>query len=130
MAEVHITGQLLGASGFPLPSIFCKWSFESGSNFRVLQGQVSGQTQCDTPCEGEPAVLTHPLDARLDVLRREVDRLGRRRAAQREELGPPERVERVAQARDRAQADHELGAHGALEDAPVTRGGGASWWSL
>ena len=48
-AELHLLGQLTGASGFPLSSLFCKFSIESGSNFRVLQGVVEGQTQCDQP---------------------------------------------------------------------------------
>jgi hypothetical protein len=49
MAELHIVGQLVGAADFPLPSAFCKFSFEAGSNFRLLQGQTAGQTQCDMP---------------------------------------------------------------------------------
>jgi len=51
-AELHLLGQLSGASGFPLSSLFCKFSIESGSNFRVLQGAVEGQTQCDQPNVG------------------------------------------------------------------------------
>ena len=62
MAELHVMGQLVGASGFPLPSLFCKWSLLAGSNFRVLQGLSSGQTQCDTPGEDEMAVWAQPLD--------------------------------------------------------------------
>lgn len=49
MAELFVTGQIVSASGFGLPSIFCKYSFETGSNFRLLQGLASGQTQCDMP---------------------------------------------------------------------------------
>ncbi len=62
MAELHIVGQILGAANFSLPSIFCKFSVEAGANFRLLQGSVSGQTQCDMPPEGEMALLAHPLD--------------------------------------------------------------------
>uniref|UniRef100_A0A7S0F771 B9 domain-containing protein 2 n=1 Tax=Phaeocystis antarctica TaxID=33657 RepID=A0A7S0F771_9EUKA len=61
-AELHLLGQLTGASGFPLSSLFCKFSIESGSNFRVLQGVVEGQTQCDQPNEEEMAVWSHPID--------------------------------------------------------------------
>ena len=83
-AELHLLGQLTGGSGFPLSSLFCKFSIESGSNFRVLQGVVEGQTQCDQPnvgslarppstCvrahrptaarqEDEMAVWSHPID--------------------------------------------------------------------
>ena len=67
MAELHLTGQLVGASDFPLPSIFCKYSFEAGSNWRVLQGVTSGQTHCDSPTEGETAVLAHPLELHYAV---------------------------------------------------------------
>ena len=52
MAELHIVGQLVGASDFTLPSLFCKFSFEAGANFRLLQGQTAGQTQCDMPPVG------------------------------------------------------------------------------
>ena len=31
MAELFVTGQIVSASGFGLPSIFCKYSFETGS---------------------------------------------------------------------------------------------------
>ena len=42
-------GQLVGASDFPLPNVFVKYSFEAGSNFRLLQGHTAGQTHCDMP---------------------------------------------------------------------------------
>jgi len=48
-AELHLLGQIAGASGFPLTTLFCKYTIETGSNFRVLQGTVQGQTQCDKP---------------------------------------------------------------------------------
>ena len=67
MAELHIMGQLLGVNDVPLPHVFCKYSFEVGSNFRLLQGQTSGQTQCDMPPEGETALLSHPLDVHYAV---------------------------------------------------------------
>lgn len=49
MAELHIIGQITGAADFPFPNIFCKYALETGTNFRVLQGQTAGQTQCDMP---------------------------------------------------------------------------------
>ena len=30
MAEVHLIGQLVGASGFPSQSLFCKWGVHIG----------------------------------------------------------------------------------------------------
>lgn len=62
MAELHVTGQLLGGDGFPIESTFCKWKMEVGPNFRVVQGVSAGQTQCDVPCEGEASVWAHPID--------------------------------------------------------------------
>ena len=49
MAELHVMGQIVSASGFGMPSLFCKFAIETGSNFRLLQGTSSGQTQCDMP---------------------------------------------------------------------------------
>ena len=49
MAELHVVGQVVGASDFPLPSVFVKYSIETGANFRLLQGHTAGQTQCDMP---------------------------------------------------------------------------------
>lgn len=48
-AELHLLGQLTGASDFPLSTLFCKFAIEAGSNFRLLQGVIQGQTQCDQP---------------------------------------------------------------------------------
>lgn len=67
MAEVHIVGEIIGASGYEFTSLFCKYSFEVGSNFRLIEGQISGQTHCDMPMEDEMAVLTHPLDVHYAV---------------------------------------------------------------
>ena len=30
MAEVHVIGQLVGGSGFPENSLFCKWGIHTG----------------------------------------------------------------------------------------------------
>lgn len=67
MAELHLVGQVLGGSGFPLQSLYCKWSLEAGSNFRVLQGVSHGQTQCDYPNAEEMAVWAHPLDVHYSL---------------------------------------------------------------
>ncbi|EDQ92386.1 uncharacterized protein MONBRDRAFT_17074 [Monosiga brevicollis MX1] len=62
MAELHVIGQIRGASGFPDPSLFCKWQFVHGGGWRVLEGQVQGQTQVDTPAGSDATVFGHPLD--------------------------------------------------------------------
>ncbi|CAF3883454.1 unnamed protein product [Rotaria sp. Silwood2] len=62
MAEVHIIGQILGASGFPESSLFCKWKVQMGSAWRVLQGDHEGQTQVDDPSDEPMANWCHPID--------------------------------------------------------------------
>ena len=49
MAEVHLIGDLVGGSGFPSGSLFCKWSLVVGGAWRVLEGAKEGQTQVDHP---------------------------------------------------------------------------------
>lgn len=44
MAEVHILGELSGATGFEDASLFAKWRFSSGPNWRLLEGFSDGQT--------------------------------------------------------------------------------------
>ena len=77
-------GELVGAHDFPLPSLFCKYFFETGGNFRLMQGHSSGQTHCDMPPvrwrmahaptdplltihdasaqDGDMAIMSHPID--------------------------------------------------------------------
>lgn len=35
MAEVHIIGQIVGASDFPDNSLYCKWSITHGKLFKI-----------------------------------------------------------------------------------------------
>lgn len=44
MAEVHLIGHLLEASGFDDKSLFAKWSLKTASNWTVLEGLKEGQT--------------------------------------------------------------------------------------
>ena len=63
MAELHIIGQITGASEFyPYKSLFCKWSIHSGGAWKVLQGLREGQTQVDQPALGEKVFWCHPVD--------------------------------------------------------------------
>lgn len=48
MAEVHIIGNLEGGEGFSSPNLSCKWSFETGGAWRLLEGVKDGQTQVNT----------------------------------------------------------------------------------
>uniref|UniRef100_A0A7S3R578 B9 domain-containing protein 2 n=1 Tax=Dunaliella tertiolecta TaxID=3047 RepID=A0A7S3R578_DUNTE len=62
MAELHITGQVLGGSGFQFQTLFCKWSLVSGRNWELLEGLDQGQTQVDCAPDGEMVVWAHPID--------------------------------------------------------------------
>ena len=86
MAEVHIIGQILGASDFPDHSLYCKWSISTGwdylfflievknsfklilkhktkgSGWKHLQGIKEGQTHVDSPTYEPTAYWAHPID--------------------------------------------------------------------
>ncbi|XP_077582763.1 B9 domain-containing protein 2 [Stigmatopora nigra] len=62
MAELHIIGQLVGASGFDHNSLFCKWALHTGGAWRLLSGTKQGQTQVDNPQTGDIAYWSHPID--------------------------------------------------------------------
>lgn len=62
MAEVHIIGSLEGGEGFSSPNISCKWCFETGGAWRLLEGVKDGQTQVDHPIDEGRAHWTHPID--------------------------------------------------------------------
>ncbi|KAK9817261.1 hypothetical protein WJX72_011956 [[Myrmecia] bisecta] len=62
MAELHVIGSIVGASGFEGQNIFCKWGITAGRSWDLLEGLDKGQTQVDHPEDGEIAVWEHPLD--------------------------------------------------------------------
>ncbi|XP_063242078.1 B9 domain-containing protein 2 [Bacillus rossius redtenbacheri] len=62
MAEVHIIGQVVGASNFPQNCLFCKWGIHAGSNWKLISGTVEGQTQVDDPEYQDFAFWSHPID--------------------------------------------------------------------
>jgi B9 domain-containing protein 2 len=63
MAELHIVGTLQGASQFPHPELTCKWAIIAGEDWKLLEGEDSGQTQVDIPAEdSEYTVWSHPID--------------------------------------------------------------------
>ncbi|ERE48774.1 transforming growth factor beta-1-like protein [Cricetulus griseus] len=62
MAEVHVIGQILGATGFSESSLFCKWGIHTGAAWKLLSGVREGQTQVDTPQIGDMAYWSHPID--------------------------------------------------------------------
>lgn len=44
MAEVHLIGQVLEASGFDEKSLFARWTLQTTSHWTVLEGLKQGQT--------------------------------------------------------------------------------------
>ncbi|XP_071528276.1 B9 domain-containing protein 2 [Panulirus ornatus] len=65
MAEVHIIGQVTGASGFAKASLFCKWTLQLGGGWRVVEGLVEGQTQADQSEVNDNVSWCHPIDVHL-----------------------------------------------------------------
>ncbi|KAF7635581.1 hypothetical protein Mgra_00004968 [Meloidogyne graminicola] len=55
-AELHIIGQIESAYGFEDNRLTCRWSLHSGGGWRVIEGEVEGQTQTDLP-ERWPRIL-------------------------------------------------------------------------
>jgi B9 domain-containing protein 2 len=51
MPEVHIIGEIEGASGFSTPNLYCKWKIVSDDeqNWTAIEGATEGQTQVDFP---------------------------------------------------------------------------------
>ena len=63
MAEVHVFGQIVGASGFTNDHrLFCKWGVAAGNAWKVIEGTKEGQTQVDHPTSEDFAVWCHPID--------------------------------------------------------------------
>ena len=62
MAEVHIIGQVVGASEFPEHSLFCKWGVHAGGAWKLISGFKEGQTQVDNPENDQFAYWSHPID--------------------------------------------------------------------
>lgn len=66
MAEVHLIGQILEATDFEDRSLFLKWTVNTGSNWRILEGYFEGQTQLSNVTgsseNGKHHCWSHPID--------------------------------------------------------------------
>jgi B9 domain-containing protein 2 len=49
MAELHIIGSIVGASGFSSPQLTTKFKLIAGDEWTLLEGFAEGQTQVDLP---------------------------------------------------------------------------------
>lgn len=61
--EVHIVGEILGASDLESDNAFCVFQVKTGKYWSCVGGEEEGQTQTDYP-EGEDEMVqwNHPLD--------------------------------------------------------------------
>ncbi|KAL9644433.1 hypothetical protein ABK040_013661 [Willaertia magna] len=63
MAEVHLIGEIIGASEFVEDNLFCVWNVEKGSNWTHVSGQEKGQTQVNKRnAEDNINIFAHPID--------------------------------------------------------------------
>ncbi|OQV19081.1 B9 domain-containing protein 2 [Hypsibius exemplaris] len=62
MAELHVIGQIVGASGFPNNRLFCVWEASAGGGWTLISGEKEGQTQVDSPEMDDFALWSHPID--------------------------------------------------------------------
>lgn len=68
MAELHIIGQIAGASGFDgAGAVFCKWGVAAGACWDLVEGHDEGQTHADAPRDGGPATWAQPIDVHYSV---------------------------------------------------------------
>ncbi|XP_030556133.1 B9 domain-containing protein 2 [Drosophila novamexicana] len=65
MAEVHIIGQILKAVDFDEPHLYCKWSLQSGNAWRLVQGELQGQTHVSSHRLQNSSDFAQPLDIHL-----------------------------------------------------------------
>ncbi|CAB3409858.1 unnamed protein product [Caenorhabditis bovis] len=65
MAELFISGQIEGASGFLDNQVSVRWHVSHGGGWRVIAGESEGQTQTDCPRTFEEAHFSHPIDLHL-----------------------------------------------------------------
>eukprot|EP00823_Brevimastigomonas_motovehiculus_P002072 TRINITY_DN132_c0_g1_i1.p1 TRINITY_DN132_c0_g1~~TRINITY_DN132_c0_g1_i1.p1 ORF type:complete len:365 (+),score=114.17 TRINITY_DN132_c0_g1_i1:94-1188(+) len=62
MPQVHIIGQIRGATGYDSLDVFCKYKFEAGSKWHLLNGEDKGRTWVSERIdETELALWNQPL---------------------------------------------------------------------
>jgi len=61
--QVHLIGEIKGATGFDVSRIFCKYEFRIGYNWTLLGGKDSGETYEEVRDDiDEFATWDHPFD--------------------------------------------------------------------
>ncbi|XP_044009827.1 B9 domain-containing protein 2-like [Aphidius gifuensis] len=62
MAELHVFGEIESAENFGDIALFCKWNFHAGNGWRVIDGNIEGQTQESRDTFTEKPYWSHPID--------------------------------------------------------------------
>ncbi|XP_074598189.1 B9 domain-containing protein 2-like [Brevipalpus obovatus] len=63
MAEFHCFGSIIGSDeNFDQTGLFARWKISHGSNWELIEGQSSGETQIDFPNIGARSHWSHPID--------------------------------------------------------------------
>ncbi|XP_008555137.1 tectonic-1 isoform X2 [Microplitis demolitor] len=62
MAELHIFGRIESAENFKKSILFCKWSFHTGSGWKLINGNSEGQTQECRDLYRKKLAWDHPID--------------------------------------------------------------------
>ncbi|XP_055626276.1 B9 domain-containing protein 2 [Toxorhynchites rutilus septentrionalis] len=65
MAELHILGEVCHAANYVEPNLFCKWSIQFGSNWKVIEGHSEGQTCASTARVEQRSHFSNPIDLHL-----------------------------------------------------------------
>ncbi|KAK0400382.1 hypothetical protein QR680_003470 [Steinernema hermaphroditum] len=66
MAELHVIGQIQKGSDFPDARLFVRWNMHTGGGWKVVQGEIEGQTQTDLSGLAD-AYFSHPLEFHLST---------------------------------------------------------------
>ncbi|GLC36538.1 hypothetical protein PLESTB_000159200 [Pleodorina starrii] len=71
LGDLHLVGEIVGASGFSCPMLFCRWEllYEPAKSWKVLRGLTKGATHacCAEMEEEEMVVWEHPLDIHMQT---------------------------------------------------------------
>ncbi|XP_064487798.1 B9 domain-containing protein 2-like [Ornithodoros turicata] len=67
MAELHVFGQITGASEFATRNLLCKWCLIVGDGWTVLEGLREGQTHVNFHHYEEISTWCHPVDIHLST---------------------------------------------------------------
>jgi B9 domain-containing protein 2 len=67
MASVHFIGYLQGASDFSSLNLCCKYKIIAGDEWKLLEGENTGQTQVDFPADSFYSVWSQPIDIHYEA---------------------------------------------------------------